>query len=340
MAGRAGIAVVVSGAIALTLGLSHGYWAMAAAVLMVHQGFDWLRTVARSVERTIGTFVGLGRGRGDSESASSGPVAGADHRGAAVRHRDVRLITSLIAPTDSTISSGGHRVGDVAELLLARGLDTLIGCAVALLVYRLTLAALVRRPRGNDRSNPGRRRGDGAPARLGRGRHDTSPRRPAGSADGRHRDAGGLRGRHRRLGTQRAAAERLWPALVATEQLAYRTLAACWAVEHGSSAPITTQDSEELSAALGELARAVRTGDRPGRSPSCHTSARPKCGRCGNRWYMSSVRIRPPRESCHGSKPGRQVKSTHYPRSISATTSNRRSCRRGHALLSANIADE
>ena len=45
---------------------------------------------------------------------------------------------------------------------------------------------------------------------------------------------------------QRVAAERLWPALVATEQLAYRTLAACWAVEHGSSAPITTQDSDRI----------------------------------------------------------------------------------------------
>ena len=63
---------------------------------------------------------------------------------------------------------------------------------------------------------------------------------------------------------QRVAAERLWPALVATEQLACRTLAACWAVERGSSAPVTTQDSDELSTALVELARAVRTGDRAG----------------------------------------------------------------------------
>jgi hypothetical protein len=63
---------------------------------------------------------------------------------------------------------------------------------------------------------------------------------------------------------QRVAAERLWPALVATEQLAYRTLAACWTVGHGSSAPITTQDSDELSTTLGELARVVRTGEPAG----------------------------------------------------------------------------
>ena len=34
---------------------------------------------------------------------------------------------------------------------------------------------------------------------------------------------------------ERRSAERMWPAVVATEQLAYRTLAACWAMERGGS---------------------------------------------------------------------------------------------------------
>ena len=149
VAGRAGIAVVVSGAIALTLSLSHGYWAMAAAVLMLHQGLDLLRTVARGVERTIGTFVGLG---------VAGVILSLHPQGLwlaliigvlqfAIEMYVVRnytLAVVFITPTALTISSGGHPVGDVAELLLARGLDTLIGCAVALLVYRLTLGRAPR----------------------------------------------------------------------------------------------------------------------------------------------------------------------------------------------------
>ncbi len=57
----------------------------------------------------------------------------------------------------------------------------------------------------------------------------------------------------------RVAAERLWPTIVATEQLAYRTLAAGWATER-SDAPITPDDGERLTATLGDLAETVRTG--------------------------------------------------------------------------------
>jgi hypothetical protein len=57
----------------------------------------------------------------------------------------------------------------------------------------------------------------------------------------------------------RVAAERLWPTIVATEQLTYRTLAAAWATEH-AEAPFTPDDAERLTATIGDLADAVRTG--------------------------------------------------------------------------------
>ena len=57
----------------------------------------------------------------------------------------------------------------------------------------------------------------------------------------------------------RVAAERLWPAIVATEQLTYRTLAAGWATER-SETPITPDDAAQLTATLADLADAVRTG--------------------------------------------------------------------------------
>src|SRR5699024_173146 len=56
---RVGIAAVAAGAIGAALDLERAYWAVAAAVLMLHQGREWLGTVQRSIERVAGTWVGL-----------------------------------------------------------------------------------------------------------------------------------------------------------------------------------------------------------------------------------------------------------------------------------------
>ena len=269
LAGRVGIAVVISGAITSALGISHAYWAMAAAVLMLHQGFDWLRTLQRAVERTLGTWVGLG---------AAGVILALHPQGLWLALtigvlqfviemyvvRNYTLAVIFITPAALTIASGGRPVDDVVELLLARGFDTLIGCAVALLVYRLTLS----------------RRASAGPAEAVAAaldavavavRHLASGAVTTAQARADRRDLqlraiemlaaydAGIGG----SAQQRVAAERLWPALVATEQLAYRTLAACWAVEHGGAAPVSPQNSRQLSTALAELARAVRTGKSP-----------------------------------------------------------------------------
>ena len=41
------------------LGIDHAYWAMSAAVLILHQVFDWLRTLQRGIQRLLGTWAGL-----------------------------------------------------------------------------------------------------------------------------------------------------------------------------------------------------------------------------------------------------------------------------------------
>jgi len=56
---RVGIAAPLAGAAATLLGIGHAYWAIAAAVLVLHQGADRSRTLRRGAERLVGTWVGL-----------------------------------------------------------------------------------------------------------------------------------------------------------------------------------------------------------------------------------------------------------------------------------------
>lgn len=257
---RVGIAVLISGAIAGALTMNHAYWAMAAAVLMLHQGFDWPRTLTRSIERAVGTWLGL---------VVAGVILALHPQGlwlvlviGALQFiiemfvvRNYTLAVVFITPAALTIASGGHAVGDVGELLLARGADTLIGCAVALLVYRLT----VRR-----RSLPGLGIAVSATVDavattlpyLATGAVSTVDARtdrrdlqlramallPAYDAD-----IGGS-------AAQRVAAERMWPTVVAAEQLAYRTLAACWAAERDGD----IKAAGDTAATLAEQVSALR----------------------------------------------------------------------------------
>ncbi len=57
---RVGVGAVLAGAAAMALGVDHAYWAMSAAVLVLHQGSDRSRTLRRGAERLLGTWVGLG----------------------------------------------------------------------------------------------------------------------------------------------------------------------------------------------------------------------------------------------------------------------------------------
>ena len=60
---RVAVAAFAAGAIGLASGLSHAYWAVAAAVLILANGFDQRRTVQLGLERTAGTVLGVGSRR-------------------------------------------------------------------------------------------------------------------------------------------------------------------------------------------------------------------------------------------------------------------------------------
>ncbi|WP_082963484.1 FUSC family protein [Mycolicibacterium peregrinum] len=268
LAVRVGIAVAISGVIAVlisqALTMTHAYWAMAAAVLMLHQGFDWQRTVARGVERTLGTWLGLG---------VAGAILALHPQGlwlvlviGALQFtiemyvmRNYTLAVVFITPAALTIASGGQPVDNLGELLLTRGSDTLIGCAVALAVYWATQR--LRHPTGLrsavnatldavTATLPHLAAGDATSAAARTERRDLQLR-AMGLLPAYDAGIGGS-------AAQRLGAERMWPTVVATEQLAYRTLAACWGAEHDGATEAGAEAAADTAAALTEQATALR----------------------------------------------------------------------------------
>ena len=137
---RVGAAALIAGIAAALLGLDRAYWAVAASVLILHAGMDWTRTLQRGAERLLGTWVGL---------LLAGAVLLVHPQGLwlvlvimvvqftieSTVMRNYALATVFITTAAITIASGGQKVGDVPGLLLARGVDTTIGCVIALLVF-------------------------------------------------------------------------------------------------------------------------------------------------------------------------------------------------------------
>jgi len=277
---RAGVAVCVAGFIASTLGIDHAYWAMSAAVLIVHQGFDWIRTLQRGAERTLGTGIGLALAGALLALHPHGlwlvaTIALLQFTVELVVVRNYAIAVVFITPLALTMSSGGQPVDDIDDLLLARGIDTLIGCVVAFAVYLL----IGRRHNAARLPEAIARTLDAIAAtsrHLALGAVRTVAARTA------RRDLqiramamleahdGGLGGSAR----ERRSAERMWPAVVAIEQLAYRTLAACWAMERGGGGVSAPEGGLSLfgpsgvarfTTLLDELSTAIQTGSAPPR---------------------------------------------------------------------------
>lgn len=271
---RVAIGVPLAGAAAMALGVDHAYWAMAAALLVLHQGTDRSRTLRRGAERLLGTWVGLGLA---GVILSLHPhdlwlvvlLALLNLIIELLVVRNYVLATVFITTTALTISSGTHAV-DIGHLLLARGIDTLIGCAVGVAVY-LVAARWQEFTRLTD-----------AIGRTLEAAADVFPYIAAG-------DTASLAARAARRGLQIAAiglmeadeamlagsprnreiAEQLLPAVTASEQLAYRTIAACWTVEHRTDGVefgrslFGGRSAQPDVLALRALAAAVRSGDAP-----------------------------------------------------------------------------
>lgn len=260
---RVGLATLLAGVLAGLLDLHRAYWAIAAALLMLHQGLDWPRTLQRSLERTLGTWVGL---------LLAGAILWLHPDGlwlvvtimalqfaieiAVVRNYAIAVV--FITGIALTIASGGHAVDDLGGLLLERGVDTLLGCACALLAFRWLP------PRNDARTLSA---GIGhcllairqACLMLADGDVTRPPARQA-RRDLQHRcfqlaqavdDAvAGSAGERRDAATW-------WPAVATCQRLAYRVLAACWDAERdpaGMPGPSRARpDPGDIAGAAGPL---------------------------------------------------------------------------------------
>lgn len=261
---RVGIAVGIAGIIGAGFGLERAYWAMAAAVLVLHQGLDWTRTLQRGVERMGGTLVGLCLAGAILAVHPGGiwlvaTVAGLQFFIEMTVTRNYALSVIFVTAMALTIASGGHGVADAGSLLWARGGDTVIGCLVGLVVHAITVS-----------------RGAAVPIRqqVMRTLQDIDAALGFLATGGVRNDAA-LRARRDLqrsiiflvttcelqmggLPRHRGAAERLWPAVAAVQRLGYKVLAACWLLEEAGEDRAGDMVPTLLSApALAEIRAAL-----------------------------------------------------------------------------------
>lgn len=260
---RVAIAAPLAGAAATLLGIGHAYWAIAAAVLVLHQGADRSRTLRRGIDRLTGTWVGLILAAGILWLHPQGwwlavVLAALQLAIELLVVRHYGLASVFITAAALTIATGSHRV-DVGELLMARGSDTLVGCAVGVAVF-LVLSRFQESTRLLDSIAD---TVDAVAATVPHLAADTATlaartaRRDLQLAAIDLRDAADAAAAgSARL---RATGERLAPAAVAVEHLAYRAVAACWETDSRGSGPLLgPADADVVARQLRGLATALR----------------------------------------------------------------------------------
>jgi len=266
---RVGMASLVAGGIGALFHLERAYWAVAAAVLMLHQGFDWTRTVVRALERLLGTWTGLLLAGAILLWHPQGPwlvltimLLQFVVEMLVVRHYALAVV--FITGAALTLASGGHSVDAPGAYLLARGLDTLVGCAVALLVYR----ALPLRDDGRGLA--------AAMVRVLQGVAALAPRLALGEVDdiaartARRDLQRATFGLEQAYGSavaasprERSTAEDRWPEVAAIQQLAYRMLCACWQRSHDgnrTAQAFTETDATVLQRTLRDVEHQLAGG--------------------------------------------------------------------------------
>ena len=271
------VASVIAGALGLSLGLSHSFWTVAAAVLVLSQGLDQRRTVQRGLERTAGTFVGLGLAAVALNFANDGfwfvvMLALAQFVTQLLVTRNYAAAAIFITCSALLMTGVGGSPAETAELLQARGLDTAIGCLVAIVVFVVlskkspsawlgsALAQVIAAAAAAvEQLTPER-----VTSRAGLIARRDLQRRVLWLSESYEN---GLNG----FPAQREEAVRSWPAVVAAERLAYRVLAEGWRLEETMSlraddsyAAHPAGQSPPPSAGLRGLAEAVRLRQRPG----------------------------------------------------------------------------
>lgn len=138
VAARVAAAILLAGGIALLLDNAHAYWAAAFAAIIVHNGGSRRVQIQRSVERTLGTAIGLGvfgllllldLGHWGLVAL----VVVLNFLVQVLVTRNYVLATIVITPLALTIASNVTS-SDTTTIIIDRGVDTLIGVGSALVV--------------------------------------------------------------------------------------------------------------------------------------------------------------------------------------------------------------
>ncbi|WMT74490.1 FUSC family protein [Bradyrhizobium sp. Ash2021] len=206
-------------------------------MLILHQGLNWVGAMQRGLERTFGTILGLMFAAvllwlHPHGLALVGCIALLQFAGQMFAASNYTFAVFFFTPMALLMATAvGRSASDVSQLLVARGLDTMIGCGVGLAVllatYR-THGATVRNALSETLGAaksvlPFLARGEvtTAEARIARRRLRSN----AFDLVQIYEEQAG--------GTERAReeADRTWPAIVAAHRLAFRILAECWEIE-------------------------------------------------------------------------------------------------------------
>lgn len=248
---RVGIAAAIAGSIGTAFALEHAYWSVAAAVLVLHQGLDWTRTLQRGIERMSGTLVGLALAGVILMTGLSGLWLAAiltllQFLIELIVVRNYALAVVFITALALLIATGGHDSPDIGHLLWARGLDTIVGCLVGIAVHLATAPRSLAVPIPQEIARTLAAIED-VLALIAEGDVTTKSARQA-RRDLQHRAIMLLKAYDGGIGAtarDRSFAEEMWPAVVATQRLAYRVLATCWAIENAGR-----ERAHEMGAAL------------------------------------------------------------------------------------------
>ena len=255
---RVGAAALIAGGLGALMGLDRAYWAIAASVLMLYQGLDFTRAMQRGLERTLGTFAGLGLAAllmilHPHGLALAAIIMALQFLIEMVVVRNYALATVFITPIALVLAEAAAPASDIGALLVDRGVDTAIGCAVGLVVLYATSHRSGARLRGALDATVAAARdllprlasGDVVNANARRAR--SRLRNAAVDMMLLYEEQSGTGGR------AREEADRLWATSVAAQRLAFRILAACWDLEASGAKALAPERAAALDKALLDL---------------------------------------------------------------------------------------
>lgn len=275
---RVAVAAAVSGLVGWVTNIEHAYWITAAAVLMLYQGLDRATMLQRGIQRVGGTLIGTVLAGGVLFLHPEGlwlaaTVMVLQFIIEMLVLRNYGLAVVFITAIALTIAAGGQPVTDIPHQVWIRAEDTILGCAIGIAVFLLlakrdatrAIAQALLRTWGAI---------DLVAQRLSSGDADSVAARSA-RRNLQHHTILLLQSFDTAIGSStdsRIAAEPLWPAVVATQRLAYRLLAAAWRIEAATATGGNAALAEDLfgkdgaahlHAALAEIIAALHKGSAP-----------------------------------------------------------------------------